>query len=103
MQTPSNNSRAGRLTLPLVNQQTPLQLPTSALTTTTAASLSQYLTRTLDLTKIAALQNISYTLANGNNVVNGYKLSQIGLQFGTTAKSQSSLYLESAFQLVRDG
>lgn len=103
MQTPSNDSRAGRFTLTPVNQQTPLQLPTSALTSTTATSLSQYLTRLLDLTKISALQNISYTLANGNSVVNGYKLSQIGLQFGTTASTQGSIYLENAFQTVSCG
>lgn len=52
------------------------------------------------MTKIAALANISYALGNGNTVVNGYKLSQIGLQLGTTAASQSNLYLESAFQSV---
>lgn len=75
-------------------------LPTSALTLTTAASLSQRLTKPLDMTKVAALANISYTLANGNTVVNGHKLSQIGLQLGTTAASQSNLYLENAFQSV---
>ncbi|MEW5299847.1 MAG: hypothetical protein WDW36_002821 [Sanguina aurantia] len=98
MQTPSNASRAGRYSLTPVNQQTPLVLPTSALTLTTAASLSQRLTKPLDMTKVAALANISYTLANGNTVVNGHKLSQIGLQLGTTAASQSNLYLENAFQ-----